>query len=484
VRIPRILHQTWKDADVPREFGDWQRSWLRHNPDWEYRFWTDASARRLVAQQAEWLLPVYDAWPQEIQRVDTARYVWMLAFGGVYADLDFECLRPVDALLRDQRVVLGLEPAEHVNESAHRHGLDRIVGNAFIASVPGDPFWAHVLRLVAERATVQDPLASTGPFMLTHAVETYARRDEIAILPASALYPLTKNEAWRIQPGQAPALDGAFAVHHFVGTWWRRPVTAVRPRRSNEPHILIATPAKDARAHLPTFLANLKRLSYPHNRIAVAMLESDSTDDTYAQLQAAASSELAGFRRVVIHKVDFGFHFSGPRWAKEIQRKRREILARSRNRLVQGSLQDEDWVLWLDVDVIRYPADVIERLLAAGKDIVVPHCIGRDGRTFDLNTFSLTGEQYDEASHVVDGILQPPRGLGRRYLEEMTDRDLTRVDSVGGSMLLVRADHHRDGLIFPPYSHRLHIETEGLAVMAADMGLHCWALPQLVIEHA
>ena len=77
--------------------------------------------------------------------------------------------------------------------------LDRIVGNAFIASVPGDPFWIHVLRLVAERATEQDPLASTGPFMLTQAVETYARRDEIAILPASSLYPLTKKEAWQLQ---------------------------------------------------------------------------------------------------------------------------------------------------------------------------------------------------------------------------------------------------------------------------------------------
>ena len=108
MRNYRILHQTWKDADVPRAFGDWQRSWLRHNPGWEYRFWTDASARRLVAQQAAWLLPVYDAWPQAIQRVDTARYVWMLAFGGVYADLDFECLRPLDALLRDQQVVLDL----------------------------------------------------------------------------------------------------------------------------------------------------------------------------------------------------------------------------------------------------------------------------------------------------------------------------------------------------------------------------------------
>ena len=227
--------------------------------------------------------------------------------------------------------------------------------------------------------------------MLTRAVDTYARRDEIAILPASVLYSLTRDQAWRGQPGRPGALDGAFAAHHWVGTWWRRPAPARRPQRNDEPRILIATPVKDAREHLPTYLANLKRLSYPHERISVAMLELDSIDDSYVEMRAAASSELAGFRRVEVHKVDFGFRPAGPQWAMEIQRKRREILARSRNRLVQCALDDEDWVLWLDVHVVRYPADVIERLLATGKDIVVPHCIGRDGRTFDTNTFCLTG---------------------------------------------------------------------------------------------
>ena len=75
-------------------------------------------------------------------------------FRGVYADLDFECLRPVDALLRDQRVRAATSSRRNMyNDSARTHGLDRIVGNAFIASVPGDPFWTHVVGgLVVESA--------------------------------------------------------------------------------------------------------------------------------------------------------------------------------------------------------------------------------------------------------------------------------------------------------------------------------------------
>jgi len=74
-----------------------------------------------------------------------------------------------------------------------------------------------------------------------------------------------------------------------------------------------------------------------------------------------------------------------------------------------------------------------------------------------------------------------------------------RLDAVGGTMLLVKADLHRDGLIFPPFRYGLandavrpshpvwgrgEIETEGLGIMARDMGVQCWGLPDLEIIHA
>ena len=50
-------------------------------------------------------------------------------------------------------------------------------------------------------------------------------------------------------------------------------------------------------------------------------------------------------------------------------------------------------------------------------------------------------------------------------------------------MLLIHADIHREGLVFPTFSYKLHIETEGLAIMARDMGYTCWGLPNLEIFH-
>ena len=60
-------------------------------------------------------------------------------------------------------------------------------------------------------------------------------------------------------------------------------------------------------------------------------------------------------------------------------------------------------------------------------------------------------------------------------------------------MLLVRADLHRDGLIFPPYPYgranprirpdKPELETEGFGLMAQDMGYQCWGMPYLEIRH-
>lgn len=61
---------------------------------------------------------------------------------------------------------------------------------------------------------------------------------------------------------------------------------------------------------------------------------------------------------------------------------------------------------------------------------------------------------------------------------------VARLDAVGGAMLLVHAELHRHGLVFPPYPHRHRIETEGLSMAALDMGVLSWGLPFLEVLHA
>src|SRR5687768_5764884 len=99
--IPKIIHQTWKDNDIPEHWKDSPEAWKLHHPNWEYRFWTDSDLRNLIRDKYPWFLEIYDNYPYPIQRVDAARYFILYTFGGIYSDLDILPNRPFDQLLRE-----------------------------------------------------------------------------------------------------------------------------------------------------------------------------------------------------------------------------------------------------------------------------------------------------------------------------------------------------------------------------------------------
>lgn len=174
--IPRILHQTWREAKVPRSLQKIMRSWRKVQPRWAYAFHSDAENANLIASNYPWLVPIYTRL-SGVQKADMARYVYMHHFGGVYADLDVKLLRPLRPLLTDmwQRhnvsVLLGQEPIAH---AVLLEGKLRQVCNAIIASSKGHPFWLLVLRRAAAAAqATTDPPGSTGPRMLERVYEEW-----------------------------------------------------------------------------------------------------------------------------------------------------------------------------------------------------------------------------------------------------------------------------------------------------------------------
>lgn len=251
---------------------------------------------------------------------------------------------------------------------------------------------------------------------------------------------------------------------------------------SDVARVLVLTPAKDAADCVERYCALLDRLTYPRERLSIGILEGDSRDGTFEAFAAQRERLATGRRRVGLWQRPFGFRLPPgvPRWTPAFQLARRAVIARSRNHLLLRALDDEDWVLWVDADLADYPPDVLERLLAAGRDIVHPHCLRAAGdETFDLNAW---------------------RDQGRLHMADLAEEGpLVRLDAVGGTMLLVRADLHRDGLVFPPFPYGAgsrtardpgpwgvvgELDTEGLGVMAADMGVQCWGMPHLHIRHS
>jgi cellulose synthase/poly-beta-1,6-N-acetylglucosamine synthase-like glycosyltransferase len=139
--------------------------------------------------------------------------------------------------------------------------------------------------------------------------------------------------------------------------------------------ISILTPVKDAEHFLGHYFRQLIALDYPHDRLSIGLLESDSSDRTWEWLNINLPNISTYFCRVNIYKRDFNFKLTTPRWEASIQVERRSILAKSRNYLLSKCLNDEEWVLWLDIDICDYPTDIIQQLLAVNKSIVTPECV-------------------------------------------------------------------------------------------------------------
>jgi inositol phosphorylceramide mannosyltransferase catalytic subunit len=229
--IPKIIHQTWKTRYVPSDWRECTESWKLQHPGWEYRLWTDADCRNLVVTHYPHLLAVYDSYHYAIQRADAARYMLLHLHGGVYADLDLECIRPLDKLLRACTFTAAWESQAHLKDLA----VERVLGNAFLAAVPGHPVLSAVLEELAhtrpEALVHRDVLESTGPLMLTRVVSRRSFPASTLMLPAESVYPIANGSPGQavLRAGGEPARElkqalarsGSYTIHYWANSWVR-----------------------------------------------------------------------------------------------------------------------------------------------------------------------------------------------------------------------------------------------------------------------
>ncbi|KAJ3332737.1 hypothetical protein HDU76_013284 [Blyttiomyces sp. JEL0837] len=168
-RVPKIIHQSWKHSVVPKTFRNWPDTWRQKNPDWEYRLWTNEDNLRLITEKYPWFLDTFSSLKRDIMRADVSRYFYMYEHGGLYADLDMECLQPINLLLQKfpkASVLLG-----YMN---HNTEFSDNVPNAFMISVPRHPVWLWVIRYVSLRSRDKvRPESVTGPVALKKGVQAF-----------------------------------------------------------------------------------------------------------------------------------------------------------------------------------------------------------------------------------------------------------------------------------------------------------------------
>lgn len=247
--IPKLIFQTWKSkTDLPENFAAWQKSLKDVNPEFAYRIWDDKDNRAFIAKNFAWFLETYDSYPSEIFRADAVRYFFLYKFGGVYVDMDTECLKPLDPLLEVSDVVLG--------RMGTNAAFDHSIPNAIMMSKPRQEFWLLVMSLMLSQVGKHDqPEYVTGPVVLKTAHDLYTtqyREDVVQNRLANIRVRMSEDNlaseertALGILPGFVLyPIDWSDRVHdHFV----RRPIIEKQQMLSKEdanalfPHSTLVT---------------------------------------------------------------------------------------------------------------------------------------------------------------------------------------------------------------------------------------------------
>lgn len=169
-RIPRIIHQIYKNDTIPEKWSQAHRSCLEQNPpgNWTHFLWTDENARDFIRNFHSWFLPIYDSYPYDVQRIDALRYLLLYHFGGIYLDLDVGCKKDLSPLLK-HRAVFGKTSPYGVSNDVMGAEKGHELFRALVLSLEGKNHYRGT-----KYPTV---MLSTGPMFVSRVLVDFLRKE-------------------------------------------------------------------------------------------------------------------------------------------------------------------------------------------------------------------------------------------------------------------------------------------------------------------
>lgn len=172
--IPKKIHQMWLDkrddkAPAPDKYinnndnkgNKFCASFQQLNPTYEYKLWNMADVKELFASEPL-LQPWKDFWTQtirfHIEKCDFARMAVVYIHGGVYADLDFYCHKPLDELIANRSFLWTYDIFNHSGAKqflksallTKKYKNQTSIFNGFFAAAPKHPILAEWMNYMMQ----------------------------------------------------------------------------------------------------------------------------------------------------------------------------------------------------------------------------------------------------------------------------------------------------------------------------------------------
>ena len=210
--IPKLIHQIWLgDKKLPKNCIPWMKSWKKFNPDWEYKLWNEENIKALN-------IKIFDVYSKRINpgyRSDILRYIILKKFGGLYADTDFECLKPIPLDILKYKFIAGT-----------MFGNNPIIGNSILLSTPSfillDKILTHI-KSTEYKNDIDHIIKNSGPENVTKEFFSLEKKikKQILILPSNYFYPYPNFKINNHINKYLEIEDISIGIHHWNMTWMK-----------------------------------------------------------------------------------------------------------------------------------------------------------------------------------------------------------------------------------------------------------------------
>lgn len=204
-QIPKILHQMWFDVkhpdqeQIPEKYQNlgYSLTFKKNHPAWEYEFWNLKRAESLFFNYPE-LAPYKEYFMQltpVMKKCDFARHAILYAYGGIYIDLDFKSLKPLDTLIENRQYLYVKEPRYF------KLPKNYWIYSGFFGSIPRSQLCLFLLHEISISAPASIPLrknnrfdvlSHTGPWALRTHFAKYQQitkvADDVLFIPSSYVF--------------------------------------------------------------------------------------------------------------------------------------------------------------------------------------------------------------------------------------------------------------------------------------------------------
>jgi mannosyltransferase OCH1-like enzyme len=166
--IPKIIHQTWKNTEIPENWKFGVEECKKIHDDYEYKLWTDDMMEDFVKKEYSDFYETYKSYKYHIQRCDAFRYLVLYKYGGIYIDMDIVCKKKLDNLLKYD-IVFTKSP-----------NVTHLFTNAFYMSTKNNKFIKYCIDNLPKNAKNRllfgkhsHVVYSTGPNFLSNMIKDY-----------------------------------------------------------------------------------------------------------------------------------------------------------------------------------------------------------------------------------------------------------------------------------------------------------------------